>query len=478
MKSLKKNAIFNILYDVANLIFPLITSMYVSRVILASGVGEVAYAQNIASYFLTFAALGLPTYGVREIAKVQNNQTLSNKTFTELFLINAVTTTVSAAAYVALVFSPLGKNFDKKLMLCFCFFILFNYLNIDWLYKGKEEYVFIALRSVFIKTVSLAATFIFVRTKEDYIKYAVIVVVALGGNYVFNVIHARKLIKFHFGNLEFKKHLTPLFIFMLTVVFSSVYSKLDITMLGSMSTKTATGLYTNAHKICDMLIVACSSLSAVFLPRLSYYYENDRKEFIALIEKGVRVLSFISIPACVGLFVIAPEAIELFFGKEFIAGASTVRILSVLLIIKSFGNLLCYQLIVCTGNERKMIPAYALASVANIILNALLIGALAQNGAAIASVASEFILNVYQFIKMRKVVSFKISYKALIQALISSAVMGVCVFLITLLAIPLILKTALGVALGLLIYVIINLLFKNEILSEALALIKNKLKKN
>ena len=464
MKSLKKNAVFNIIYDVANLIFPLITSMYVSRVILASGVGEVSYAQNISSYFVTFAALGLPTYGVREIARAQSDKALSNKTFTELFIINAITTTVAAIAYIILIFSPLGANFDKRLMLCFGVSILFNYLSIDWLYKGKEEYVYIALRSIAIKIISLVLVLVFVKQKEDYIKYAIITVLALGGNYIFNIIHARKFIRLSFKDLEFKKHLTPLVVLALSLFLSSIYSKLDITMLGSMSTNEATGIYTNAHKICDMVMMACSSLSAVFLPRLSYYYKNEPEKFTSLIDSGVRILAFISVPAAAGLFAVAPQAIELLFGNEFVDGALTVRILCLLIIVKSFGNLLCYQLVICTGNEKKRLPAYAFATVANIVFNALLIPHLAQNGAAIASVVSEVIVNTYQFLKMRKIIVIPISKKAISQSVISSLVMGISVYFLTKISMPLLLSVIICVASGLIIYLVLNYIMKNEFL--------------
>ncbi|MBR3738813.1 MAG: flippase [Eubacterium sp.] len=469
MKSLKKNIFFNIINDASNILFPLITSMYVSRIIMPEGVGLVSYAQNIASYFVTFAALGLPTYGIREIAKVQNDNTLSNKTFTELFIINAITTAVSTAAYAILVMSPLGSGFDKRLMLCFGISILFNFINIEWLYKGKEEYVYISLRSVIIKIISLVLIFVFVRTKEDYINYSIIIVVALGGNYIFNIIHARKIVKFSFKNLEFKKHINPLVVLALSLFLSSIYSKLDITMLGSMSTKEATGLYANAHKIVEMIITACSAISAVFLPRLSYYYKNDQKEFTRLIDKGVRILAFISVPAAVAVFVLAPQAIELLFGKEFVPGSSTVRILSVLIMVKSFGNLLCYQLVICTGNEKKRLPAYALANVANIALNALLIPKMAQNGAALASVASEVIVNAYQFFKMRKIVIIPVSKSALLQSVLSSAVMGVSLFFLAKINLPLLASVVVCVIAGLGIYLLLNLLMKNEFLSETLS---------
>ena len=478
MKSLKKNAVFNILYDVANLIFPLITSMYISRVIMASGVGEVSYAQNISSYFVTFAALGLPTYGVREIAKAQNNKPLVNKTFTELFLSNALTTSVSAAAYAIMIFSPLGNSLNRSLVLCFGVSILFNYINIDWLYKGYEEYVYIAMRSIIIKAISLILIFIFVRNKDDYIKYAIIIVVALGGNYVFNVIHARKLIKFSFSDLEFKKHITPLVVLALSLFLSSIYSKLDITMLGSMSTKTATGLYANAHKITEMIITACSSISGVFLPRLSYYYKNEPEKFTSLIDSGVKIIAFISIPAATAMFVLAPQAMELLYGEEFLPGASTVRILSILVIVKSFGNLLCYQLVICTGNEKKRLPAYAFASVVNIVLNALLIPSLAQNGAAIASVVSEVIVNAYQLFKMKKIITIPISFKALLQAVISSAVMGGCLLILSRISMPLIISTIICVIAGLGIYIVANFIMKNEFLLSTADTFLKKLKGN
>lgn len=84
MKSLAKNSIYNIIYQTISLVFPLITSVYISRILLEDGVGKVAYAQNVASYFLSFAALGFPAYGIREIAKVRDNQIEKNKAFTEM----------------------------------------------------------------------------------------------------------------------------------------------------------------------------------------------------------------------------------------------------------------------------------------------------------------------------------------------------------------------------------------------------------
>ena len=39
MKSLAKNSIYNVMYKCLNVVFPLITSAYVSRILFAEGIG-------------------------------------------------------------------------------------------------------------------------------------------------------------------------------------------------------------------------------------------------------------------------------------------------------------------------------------------------------------------------------------------------------------------------------------------------------
>ena len=54
-KSLVKNSVFYMFYNLLNMLFPFITSIYVARILLPASVGEVAYAQNIVSYFSVLA---------------------------------------------------------------------------------------------------------------------------------------------------------------------------------------------------------------------------------------------------------------------------------------------------------------------------------------------------------------------------------------------------------------------------------------
>ncbi|MDO4276031.1 MAG: flippase [Eubacteriales bacterium] len=476
-KSLKKNSLYNIIYSVANILFPLITSIYVARVLFTDGIGRVAYGQNIASYFLILASLGLPTYGVREIAKVRGSREGTNKVFSALFVINSCSTTIASVAYIVLVLSVLKFRSDHTLFLCCGLQIIMNYFNIDWFYQGQEEYRYITIRSILVKLLCFLAVLIFVREIEDYVIYAFISSLAITLNNVFNIIHVRKFVKLEFKKLELKRHFTPLLVLALSVFLSSAYSKIDVTMLGSMTTDTATGLYNNAHKIVEVIITVCTAVSAVFLPRLSYYYEHDREEFGELIEKGIKVLSFITFPICIGLFVLAPQMMKILYGNSFVPGSLTVRIFAVLIIIKSFGNLLCYQLIVATGNEKKRLPAYLAAAILNIIFNAFLIPGMHQNGAAIASVISEFVVNTIQLFAISKIIHISVPGKSMFQGIITTAIMGAVVFVISQWNINFYVQTIGAVVVGAIVYFALNIVIKNEMALMGFNMIKTKIRR-
>lgn len=475
-KSLKNNSLYNIIYTVANILFPLLTSVYAARVLFTDGIGRVAYGQNIASYFIILASLGLPTYGVREIAKVRNNRKDTNKLFTELLIINTCFTTIAIIAYVFLIISIDKLKRDYVLFLCCGQQIVMSYFYIDWFYQGQEEYKYIAIRSILVKLVCFFAVFIFVKSADDYIVYAFISSLTFTLNNIFNVFSIRRFVKLDFMDLHFKRHFSSLMILALSIFLSTAYSKIDVTMLGSMTTDCAIGLYNNACKIVEMIITVCTAIPVVFLPRLSYYYEHDKVKFEGLIEMGIKVLSFVSFPVSIGVFVLAPQIMRVLYGESFLTGYVTVRIFTLLIIVKSFGNLLCYQLVVATGNERKRLPVYSIAVILNIIFNAVLIPDMAQNGAAIASVISEFVVNVGQLYGISKIVHIPVPGKDLLQGAITSIAMGIVVFAISQLEINIFVQTIFAVPVGAGIYMVCNILCKNEIAMLGVNMFREKIR--
>ena len=87
-KSIKINFLMNIILTMSSFIFPLITFPYVSRILLPEGTGKVSFATSLISYFVLISQLGIPTYGIRECAKVRDDKENLTRVAHELLIIN------------------------------------------------------------------------------------------------------------------------------------------------------------------------------------------------------------------------------------------------------------------------------------------------------------------------------------------------------------------------------------------------------
>lgn len=478
MKSISKNSFFNVIYTSLNILFPLITSMYVARVLLAAGAGEVAYAHSIASYFSIAAALGIPIYGIREIAKINEtkDQEKADKLFSELVALNAISTLIFLISYIALIVSI--PSFNKNLLLLFCSgtIIFFNFFNLDWFYKGKEEYGYIVIRSLTIKVLSLVSVIIFVRSTSDIYIYALITGLAVGGNNVFNFVHSRKYVRFKLKGIKLKPHIYPVIILGISALFERVYGKIDLTMLGIISGDVETGIYSYGHKTIDLALTMSTAITAVFMPRLSYYYyTNSESNFSDLIKKGLGIVSLFVFPLCVGLFIMAPQFTVLLYGEAFYESSKIIRILCPLIIINSFSDLLCYQTLIVVGLEKKRLPAAILGTVINIALNFVLINSLSSRGAAIASVISEIIVNGFLLWFLFGKIKVSIDVKDLLKVLISTAIMGSVVFIVSRLIHSILICSVVCILTGAIIYFSLVFLFKH---SQGVAIINTLKNKN
>lgn len=465
MNRIVKNSFFNVIYSLLNVAFPLVTSMYVSRVLMPAGVGMVSYAQTTVSYFVVFASSGMSIYALREFSKARNDKQRRNRVFTELLLINTITTTIACVIYITLVFSV--ESFRQELFLYAGagMLLVFQFINIDWMYQGLEHYGYITARSFIVKAASLVCVVLFVKSKEDYPVYALISSLAIGGNNIFNIINARKYIRLSKEGLNLKPHIAPMFFVVSATYLSDIYSKVDVTMLGIITTKEIVGYYSYAHKIIDIITMLCVAVSTVLMPRLSLLYEENREQFERIVNIGIKVIIFITFPVFVGVLILAPQAIEVVFGKSFVPAASTVRILSAMILIKPMANLLCYQLMICTGNEKKRLPAFLAAVMINIGLNSFMIPLWLNNGAAIASVISELSVNIFQIIVIVKIVKLDFINTTVFKSLAATAVMTPVVFFVPMLFGNVYLQLFITTAAGVLVYLLSGVILKNELIA-------------
>ncbi len=465
MKSLFKNSVYNVIYKALNVFFPLVIAAYVSRILLADGVGKVSAADNIAKYFVLVAALGLPSYGTKKIAEMNNKQETSN-TFWELFIINSISTVICTASYYFLI--NYANFFEEKKLLYSVSGILipFNFINVDWFYQGREEYRYIMIRSIIVKILSLILIFIFVRTTDDFIIYAVILVFSKGFNYIFNIINLRKYIIRPNRNLKIIHHLSPVFALLAASIAIEIYTLADTTMLNVLKGDAIVGYYTTALKGINFVKTIVVAICAVFLPRLSYYYKSDNLQmFKKLANKGINVLINISIPAALGIFLVSSDAISIIFGTGFLPATSSMKILSFSVITVSLSNFIGYQVLVSIGKERIMLISTIAGALTNVILNFFLIPVLSMNGAAIASISTEALVIIIQYSFARKDIGININLFDFFKICIGSILMTLVVIIMETWIHSVSIRLLMCIIVGVLVYFATEIVLKNQIIS-------------
>ena len=117
-RSLKTNAIYNILRTASSIVFPLITFPYISRILSVNNLGKVNYGLSIITYFSLLARLGIPTYAVREGARLREDNGRIEQFASEVFSINIFTTMCSyVLLFVLLLTVPNLKNYQYLILI-------------------------------------------------------------------------------------------------------------------------------------------------------------------------------------------------------------------------------------------------------------------------------------------------------------------------------------------------------------------------
>ncbi len=476
-KSLAKNAVFNTIYRLINMLFPLVTSMYVSHILMATGVGRVSTAQNIVQYFVLLAPLGLTTYGTREIAKVRDNREQTERLFTELFAINFCSTLIWAVVYYGMIITMEHFAAERILYLVAGLPIVFNFINIEWFYQGNEDYVYIALRNVVVKILSLIAVVSFVRTVDDYVIYALIYALGIAGNYVFNITNAvKKGIRLRFSGIKIPQHLKPVLILLCSNIAIELYTLLDTTMLGLWCTEEVVGYYTNSVKLVKIVVSLIAAIGGVLLPRLSYYKEQNMMEQCdSLISKVTKIMLFFAIPCGIGVMILAEPIVLVMFGETFIPAIGTTKIATILIYVLGFSNLFGTQVLLTFNQEKKLLLCTCIGAASNILMNSMLIPMFQHNGAVVASVISESIVTLMTILISRKYIKVSVSAKYWIQIITSGLGMGLIVYVLSTLINSNLLCLIAGFFAGLISYFIIGYVEKNSVILDGIVALKRKL---
>lgn len=387
----------NALLTVSSILFPVITLPYVTRVLGAEGVGRVFFASSVTAFFAMFAELGIPVYGIRACARVREDRAELSATVRELMTVNALSCAAVYIVFAAALRAVPQLASDRQLMIIMSSTMILNAAGAEWLYKALEKYTYITVRSVGFKLVALAAMFLLIRSESDYLIYGILTIFAASASNIVNMCTLHRYVDLRpAGKPDIGRHIPGMMMLFALAAATTVYTNLDLAILDLIKGNAEAGLYGVSVKIKLVIVSLVTSVSAVLLPRNSFYYENERRDdFYRLISLTMKMVLTVSLPAACYFVLFARESIMVLAGEGFAGSVLPMRIIMPSVVFIGISNIIGMQMLVPAGKEKKVVIAAFIGAAVDLALNMILIPRYASAGAAAATLAAEICVTSY-----------------------------------------------------------------------------------
>ena len=469
-----KNYLYNVGYQILNMIIPLITVPYISRVLGAHDVGINEYTNSWVTFFFLMGQMGITLYGNREVAYHRDDLYKRSQTFWGVEALQLLTVSSAFVLYLVAVF--LFSTTFKEFFLLQVIWIIATGVDISWYFMGLEEFRITVVRNTLVKIASLILIFTVVKTSNDLGKYILILGASqLVGNLTLWPYLRGNIIWVSIKKWHPFKHFYPSLLLFIPTITTQVYLVLNRLMLGRMSTQADLGNFGQADKIVKFVLAVVTATGTVMLPHVANKFaKGDIKGVRNSLYSSFNFVSAIAVPMMFGLMAIAKKFGPWFLGREFVLAGSVIFLEAPIILLIAWSNVTGTQYLMPVNRVKEYTTSVTIGALSNVVFNFVLIGKYGANGAAIATVGSEFLVTASQLWMIRNTISrrkmFRETWKYLFCGMIMFIVVNRICSVINMTVANLILE----VVVGAIIYLLGLILTKASILNEGQKILKKK----
>ena len=481
-KSIKKNYIFNMIYQIILIIVPFLVTPYLSKTLQPDGIGQNSFTNSLISYFTLFATFGFDSYATREIAKLRSNPEKQNKFFWEIIFCRLITVSISLVVnIVLLVCGVYGKN--TILMLIMTINIISIAFDIGFYFQGNEEFGKIVLKSLIIKVFYTISIFVFVKQQSDLWKYVLLGSISTFLNATALWFTIRKKVKKpNFKELKPQRHFKYALALFIPAVAANIYSVLGKTLIGVILddkiADTQNGYFEQMDKIFRICVTLVTCLGSVMNSRNSNEISKGNHECVKNnIYMAFNFIWVLTFPITFGLIAVANNFVPWFLGEAFIPAIPILYILACTIPIMGMSNIFGTQYLVPYGRDKNYTISIITGMFISIASNLVLIYFFKAVGASIATLISEFTVAFMMFLFLKNELSFKKMFGTMLKPFISAVIMFLIVGFISTKFTPTIIHTIILILIGIFTYFAMLFILREKLMILTLKSIKDKFTK-
>ncbi len=388
-----------------NYILPLITLPYLVRVLGVEYFGLLAFATAMITYFQILTDYGFDLTATREISIHRENKEKVVEIFSSVMTIKFILMFVSFFLLASLVF--IFEKFSKDVVIYFLTFgiVIGQVLFPVWFFQGMEKMKYITYLNILSKVIFTIAIFVFVQEQSDY--YLVPFLTSIG--FMIAGIWSLYLIKKEFGiSFQLQTHLTIKKYFIdgwdvfVSRIFVSLYTTINILLLGFFTNHTVVGYYAIAEKIVNAVGGLFTPANQTIYPYMAKIYNKQKEKFFDFTKKVAISYLVLAIVMCIALYIFSEFIVRIISGNVDVNIMNIYYVLIFTLITIPFGPLFTQVLIIQKRNKEfnKIVRN-------TFILNMLIAPFLILNYSGIGLAVSINIVYLYHVLYLFKTLKFQ-----------------------------------------------------------------------
>jgi len=424
------NATFSSIARVFDGILALIVTAYLARYLGPSGFGNYIIVFTFWYIFTVLADLGLYQITVREISqnKGKESEIISNAFTLRL----SVTALVFFIGILSLLFLPYSHELKLGLIMgAMGFWALSTGQVLTGIFQKNLRIDKIAIAEILGRIVQLFLTLYVIEKNLGFLNVVLVFSFSSIVNLTVVSYFANKFIalRLAFDAVIWRRMIKEGWPLAVAAIFVMVYFRLNAIILSLIKGEAAVGVFGVGYKILENLIFFPTMFVGLVMPIMSQTAKNDLVKFKEVMQKTFNALIIFLIPMVAFTVILSDKIVYTIGGKNFSQSAGVLNILIFATALIFLGTLWS-NAIIALGAQRHLAKVYFFGAVASFIANILLIYFFSYNGAAWATLFTEFLVTAMMAVYLRKIIAYVPSTKRLFKIIIATFIASLAIILI------------------------------------------------
>lgn len=395
------NGIWLYLLQFFNMVIPLFTLPYVTRLLGSYQYGIFSASFNIVNYLQVIVEYGFAMSATREVA-------LKNKNLNEIF--SSVIASRLLLFLLCLFISFMYMIFwqpNRQQSLSY-WILMISVLAIvfqnNWIFQGLQYMKYITITNVVARTMTTILIFGCVKRKEDLLIYCFFYALSPLISNLIGLIIVKLRFKIKFVKIQLENIINELrhgwYVFT-TQVTGTIFNSIGITFLIFLTDNSTVGIYSAIQKIPNIIFLMWNPISQILYPIASKKFNNSFNEGYSFILSVRRYVLIIFVILIFLMIVFAKEIVNLAFGESFAQHYIWLVPLLLWILVSIDNNFWGIQILLGSGHDKEYSFCFQISVVTTVAFSYLFTYLCGGLGAGIAPLVSELILDIMLIRKVK-----------------------------------------------------------------------------